>query len=82
MFPTISIIKDPKQGISSATLFEKTEQISLAGLSENENEFLSKKLEKGTECSFLKYPELRFFGKIKITLHNILTVRRLNKISL
>ncbi|MCE4563103.1 leucyl aminopeptidase [Maribellus sp. CM-23] len=65
MFPTISIIKDPKQGISTATLFEKTEQISHAGLSENEKEFLSKKLKKGTECSFLKYPELSFFGKIK-----------------
>ncbi|MCK3683236.1 leucyl aminopeptidase [Maribellus sp. YY47] len=44
---------------------ETIEQISATEISEKEREYLSKKLEKGTESSILNYPELTFFGKIK-----------------
>ncbi|MFV0590174.1 MAG: hypothetical protein ACK5M7_02200 [Draconibacterium sp.] len=65
MFPTISIIKNPKQDCSTATLFENKEQLNSFNLNPNEKEYLSQKFEKETECSLLNYPELKFFGKIK-----------------
>jgi len=71
MFPTISIIKEPKQNVSAATLFEKTEQINTSELSEKEKEYLFRKFEKETECSLFQYPELKFFGKIKTSENHV-----------
>ncbi|MEN8116863.1 MAG: leucyl aminopeptidase family protein [Bacteroidota bacterium] len=65
MIPKISKITELKENTSTATLFDNLKQLSLSFLSENEQNYLKKKLEKETECSISKYPDILFFGKIK-----------------
>lgn len=65
MFPTISKTSELKENTSTATLFDKPEQLSLTFLNENEKTHLHKQLEKQSDCVIRHYPNLYFFGKIK-----------------
>lgn len=65
MLPQISKITERKQDISTATIFERPEQISLSILSENEKGYIKTKLEKSESVVVYQYPNILFFNKIK-----------------
>lgn len=65
MFPTISIIKELEQTISTATLIESSTQIKDSWLTKEDVHFISHKLEKEDDCTILKYPVLHYLKKIQ-----------------
>ena len=65
MLPQISTITERKQDISTATVFDNFEQISVSHLSENEAGYIKSKLEKSDDCIVHQYPNILFFNKIK-----------------
>ncbi len=65
MLPKVSKITDLKKDISTATIFNNLEQISLSFLSENEIGYVKSKLEKADDCVVYQYPKILFFNKIK-----------------
>ena len=72
MISQISKITELKENCSIATIFDNIEQLSLTSLSDKESEYLINKLEKDNECIIHKYPNIRFFGKIKKKSENYL----------
>ena len=64
MFPKITLIKEPRQNISTAILIESPDQITDNGLTKDDKLYISLKLEKEDDCTVLKFPVLHFFKKI------------------
>ncbi len=65
MLPKISKITELKENISTATLFEEIDSVSLHNLSGNEKKYLKNKLADETEVVIHKHPQVLFYGKIK-----------------
>ena len=63
MLPKISITSSKKDKISSAFLTGLPEIPAADLLSEEEKNYLSKKMEDGTECTVYKHPLLYFFAR-------------------
>ena len=67
MIPKVSKITELKENISTVTLFEDIEQLTLTNLTEGEKVHLRTQLKKETHCAIIQYPQLFFYGKIKST---------------
>ncbi len=65
MLPHISKIKALKNNCSTATLFDQLGQLSQPTLSDKETDYLKNQLEKNTDCTIRRYPNLLFFTKTK-----------------
>ena len=65
MQPKISKIATLKENISTAIIFDNTDQLSLSFLNKNEVEYLHKKLEKENACTVYQHPDVLFFSMIK-----------------
>ncbi len=79
MIPKISKITELKENISTATLFDFTNQLNLTNLTGPEKAHLEKKFEKETECVIRHYPNLNFYGKIKETKEDYLKAEAARK---
>ncbi len=64
MIPKVSKISALDETISTGILVEESIQLNFPFLSDAENNFLRKSLEKDTECVIQELPNLHFFGKI------------------
>lgn len=64
MLPKVSKVTELKENISSATIFNSTDQFSASTFSKNEKEYLTGKLEKDNECIVHKYPVFNAFYKV------------------
>ncbi|HKI89639.1 MAG TPA: leucyl aminopeptidase family protein [Draconibacterium sp.] len=65
MLPKISKIKELKEDISIASIFDDIEQFSMSFLPENEINYFKSKLEKSDDCVVHHYPNILYFNKIK-----------------
>ena len=65
MLPQISKITERKKDISTATIFDNFEQVSLSFLSEHEVGYIKSKLKKSDDCLVHLYPNILFLSKIK-----------------
>jgi len=67
MIPKVSKITELKENISTVTLFEDLEQLTLSNLSEAEKAHIQTQFIKEMSCAIIQYPQLFFYGKIKST---------------
>ncbi len=65
MIPKISKIAELKENISTAAIFDQITQFSSSFLTENEKNYLERKLEKENEVAIYKHPEVLFFCRRK-----------------
>ncbi len=65
MIPKISKIAELKENISTAAIFDQITQFSSSFLTENEKNYLERKLEKENEVTIYKHPEVLFFCRRK-----------------
>lgn len=79
MIPQISKITELRENSSTAALFDNIEQLSLSFLAENELDYLKNKLEKDSDCTIFKYPNIFFFNKIKEEKENHLQIEAVRK---
>ena len=75
MLPKVSKINGLRENLSTATLFENLDQVSLSFLTDPEYNYLEKKLEKEEDCTVYKHPNILFFGKIKEKKEDYLQTR-------
>ncbi len=64
MLPKVLKIKELKDNISTAAIFEEFDQLSTSFLKDSEISYIKKKLKKEDVCAVHKHPEIHFFGKI------------------
>ena len=65
MSAKISKITELQENISTAIIFDKSDQFSLSILSDSELGYINSKLEKSDNCVVHQYPNILFFKKIK-----------------
>jgi len=79
MIPQISKITELTENSSTATLFDNIEKLPLSILTEKESEYLKNKIEKDSNCTIFKYPNILFFSKIKDEKEKYLQVEAARK---
>ena len=79
MIPQISKITELTENSSTATLFDDIEKLPLSILTEKESEYLKNKIEKDSNCTIFKYPNILFFSKIKDEKEKYLQVEAARK---
>jgi leucyl aminopeptidase len=65
MIPKISKITELKDNTSTAVIFDSIDQFPFLGFTDDEKKYVASKLEKNSDCTLFKYPNLFFFFKPK-----------------
>jgi leucyl aminopeptidase len=65
MIPKISKITELKDNTSTAVIFDSIHQFPFSGFNDDEKKYVASKLEKNSDCTLFKYPNLFFFFKPK-----------------